>query len=78
MVKVFFHTFDLAWPTDISLHVSDEKAKGFVGFNAEVAASNMWSSYRSREGEKPESFFSVFAVFFPAVTGIVAGANMSG
>ena len=78
MVKVFFHTFDLAWPTYISLRISDEKAKGFVGFNAEVAASNMWSSYRSREGEKPESFFSVFAVFFPAVTGIVAGANMSG
>ena len=78
MVKVFFHTFDLAWPTDILLCISDEKAKGFVGFNAEVAASNMWSSYRSREGEKPESFFSVFAVFFPAVTGIVAGANMSG
>lgn len=74
MVKVFFNTFDL----DISLRISDEKAKGFVGFNAEVAASNMWSSYRSREGEKPESFFSVFAVFFPAVTGIVAGANMSG
>ena len=78
MVKVFFYTFDLAWPIDISLRISDEKAKGFVGFNAEVAASNMWSSYRSREGEKPESFFSVFAVFFPAVTGIVAGANMSG
>ena len=47
-----------------------------------MAYDNLWSNYlgaQTEEGrEKPQNFFSVFAVFFPAVTGIVAGANLSG
>ena len=39
--------------------------------------SNMGPDYRNYEGVDHD-FFSVFAVFFPAVTGIVAGANLSG
>ena len=39
-----------------------------------------WSTFQSNLGSSfdGESFFSVFAIFFPAVTGIMAGANMSG
>ena len=51
----------------------EERAKGFVGYSAETFKSNLWSDYASGLG-----FFGVLAVFFPAVTGIVAGANISG
>ena len=58
-------------------------AKGFVGWNSIVAYDNLWSNYirtTTKDGhtEGPQSFFKVFQVFFPAVTGIVAGANLSG
>ncbi|ODM98382.1 Bumetanide-sensitive sodium-(potassium)-chloride cotransporter [Orchesella cincta] len=58
--------------------LSDEEyAKGFVGFNASVFAENFEPDYRTtKEGE--QNFFSVFSIFFPAATGILAGANISG
>ncbi|XP_040581713.1 bumetanide-sensitive sodium-(potassium)-chloride cotransporter [Lepeophtheirus salmonis] len=57
----------------------DKLAKGFVGYNGTVLMENLFSDYIPNEGtEKNNSFFTVFAVFFPAVTGIVAGANLSG
>ena len=48
-------------------------AKGFTGWSLDTARENLGSNYTDGN-----SFFSVFAVFFPAVTGIVAGANLSG
>ena len=49
-----------------------ERAQGLTGYNWNTTMANMGSGYNG------EGFFSVFAVFFPAVTGITAGANMSG
>ncbi|KAI9550869.1 hypothetical protein GHT06_000210 [Daphnia sinensis] len=55
----------------------DELAKGFVGYKLELATTNFYSDYRVSNGLQ-QNFFSVFAIFFPAATGILAGANISG
>jgi len=57
----------------------EEKPHGLVGYNATVFMENLYSNYHDyKEPDKVPTFFSVFGVFFPAVTGIVAGANLSG
>ena len=75
-----------------SFHNPDDRraanlAAGFVGWGADSdvplgdgsggwktnMAANMASDYSAGE-----NFFSVFSIFFPAVTGIMAGANISG
>lgn len=48
-----------------------------VIISAGVFAQNVASDFRLSDGVQ-YGFFGVFGVFFPAVTGIVAGANLSG
>uniref|UniRef100_H2RWD0 Solute carrier family 12 member 2 n=1 Tax=Takifugu rubripes TaxID=31033 RepID=H2RWD0_TAKRU len=54
------------------ISVESKKAFGFFGYDGSLLWENMGPDFRG------ETFFSVFAIFFPAATGILAGANISG
>ncbi|XP_062862295.1 solute carrier family 12 member 8 [Trichomycterus rosablanca] len=45
---------------------------GFVGYSAGLLSNNTLPDYTDKE-----TFFTVFGVFFPAATGVMAGFNMS-
>lgn len=49
-----------------------KQARGLTGYSWATFSTNFVPSFRG------EGFFSVFSVFFPAATGIMAGANISG
>ncbi|KAM6964780.1 solute carrier family 12 member 2 [Aplochiton taeniatus] len=53
--------------------VEEKEPKGFFGYKAAILMENFGPDFRDGE-----TFFSMFAIFFPAATGILAGANISG
>nr|AIL54059.1 NKCC1 [Sciaenops ocellatus] len=52
--------------------LKSKEPTGYFGYDGEIMWENMGPDFRG------ETFFSVFAIFFPAATGILAGANISG
>ncbi|CAB3372416.1 Hypothetical predicted protein [Cloeon dipterum] len=54
-----------------------EVVQGFEGWSLELFIRNMGPDFRFSEGIN-QDFFTVFAIFFPSVTGVQAGANISG
>ena len=57
-------------PLDIKEDVI--KAQGYTGFKESTFKNNFVPTFQG------ENFFTVFSIFFPAATGILAGANISG
>lgn len=56
------------------LPASDErKMMGFIGYDVDLLIKNLKPDFRNME-----TFFSVFSIYFPSATGILAGANISG
>ncbi|XP_057655206.1 solute carrier family 12 member 8 isoform X2 [Diorhabda carinulata] len=53
--------------------VHTEEDKGVEGWVSDNIVKNMWSNYT--EGY---SWFTVYGVFFPTITGVLSGINMSG
>ena len=51
----------------------------FTGYSSATFATNWLPDYRKTTQQPDgESFMSVFSIFFPAMTGMMAGANISG
>ncbi|MEZ5336657.1 MAG: amino acid permease [bacterium] len=58
-------------------------ATGGVHWNETTFMHNLAANYTlhavpTPEGKEPHNFWSIFAIYFPAVTGFLAGVNMSG
>uniref|UniRef100_A0A8C6YKW7 Solute carrier family 12 member 3 n=1 Tax=Naja naja TaxID=35670 RepID=A0A8C6YKW7_NAJNA len=52
---------------------AEKRARGFFNYQASIFMENFGPEFT-----RGQDFFSVFAIFFPAATGILAGANISG
>lgn len=60
----------------LTLRISSGFYRGLC-FAGDVFMENLGPDFREYDGIH-YSFFKVFAIFFPAATGILAGANISG
>ncbi|KAL1272040.1 hypothetical protein QQF64_031056 [Cirrhinus molitorella] len=53
---------------------TEKESVGFFGYRGDIFVENLLPSYRGPNGY----FFKLFAIFFPAATGILSGVNICG
>ena len=63
------------WPFELP---AQRHAYGFTGWSMETTKNNLNPNWIDSKLQNNPDFFVTFGVFFTAVTGIVAGANLSG
>jgi solute carrier family 12 sodium/potassium/chloride transporter 2 len=84
LVTLIFSQLDIIVGSCIpgeNLYVSEavRTSRGFTGWSVETFWENFDPNYNTGDnGRTAQDFISVFGVYFTAVTGIVAGANLSG
>ncbi|XP_015377910.1 PREDICTED: bumetanide-sensitive sodium-(potassium)-chloride cotransporter-like, partial [Diuraphis noxia] len=76
LITIIFGIFNVLIGSCIGPKSNLEKASGFTGFNMATLKKNWYSDYRIFRHEQT-NFFTVFAIFFPCLTGIHAGVKYS-
>ena len=72
LIVIIISILNVMIGTFVGPQSEESRAKGFVGYKKDLFDTNF------SPGFKGESFFSVFAIFFPALTGNLASVNISG
>lgn len=62
----------------VAMFMGNSRPEGFTGMSWSTLQKNLWVDYVPTSDGTAMNFFSVLIISFPAMTGVLAGSNMSG